>query len=1233
MRYYSCFVAISLAFLLCLATARVGAQPGFDPLPIAQETDINRLLDLLDTQNVNTRVQAAVRLKKLGDARGLNSLGVMLKDHDSTVRLAAGRALVGLGDARGLDALGELLKDHDATVRLAALRALVGIGTAHLVSLLIPLLHDPDTTVRLETAQQLGKLGDPGALEPLIAALKDDDPAVRAQIATTLGLLGNARAVPSLMDSLKDEFVLVRAAAVGALEQIHDPAATDGLLAIVRDHKAELREQAVDALIASRDCRGLLLASALLWQDAQLANKVQMVYWPMIAEARRRNDRQVIEVALAMAVDPDTQVRRHVAATLPGFSDPRIPPAVNKLLHDRAPSVRQAVVAALGNAPSPAMNAILLPLLHDSSDTLRNQAIIALCGSKDVSVLPQLLAMANDPAVGIRRALAGGLGYYHDPRVIEVLLIMRKDTDQAIRSNADDSLIDFAFDPRVLPIVLAECHNPQAGVRQRAATALGAASNQQSACNALIFLLKDSDARVRSTAAKALSSQCELKQVQNALIPMLHDKQHEVRFAAMQVLAYTNDARLTEIMRTAYVNATGSEQQQFFFLLRQARDLNLIQPMMSLAAATNASQQDMSCMNIAIMVDELGAPALQQVNEALSLPNHDIQRVALTVLLKCQTSAWNDYPVLQWLEGRSPDIAFSIPWRSADDHLDDPGAIDSVLNCQRTGSADTRVLATEVLGQTGDSRAVPPLLAMMQSHDANARALAIRSLGRLHDPRALLPLLDARKDPVPAVSGAAYYALSQLRDIHDPAPFLARLHDPDWQVRSEMAQLLGLTGDARAVEPLIHVLQTNTDENGGNRERTVLALGLLGDDRAVEPLIAALHDPVEWVRSAAAWALGKIGDQRAIAPLLDALDVGDPRFQVRVSSALLDLGDKRGWPPLLAVMNEHDDMLRAIGAETLAEHPDASAIDTVLDVVKDQHAWNRYEALKSMAMLKDPRLTHAWQVMKEMPAEIFNYPLKDINLLVQGDAEARDRLLTRLAPDRREFSSSYPLLLMLASIDDALFIEPLARLLTVPDPMARVLAARVLALRKDARGIPPLLTTLGNPRDTTCYAVACKTLGEIDRKMLPATINPALAHILLGTLADATIEQRMPTADIVGLLRITDAYDMLLAMLQSDCPRLREAAACGLGKLGDARSVPALLAALRDQSSRVRVQAATALGDITDKRAVDPLIAVLRAEKGTRLRAAANTALHNITGKDFHEDAVMWQAWRDLRAK
>lgn len=115
--------------------------------------------------------------------------------------------------------------------------------------------------------------------------------------------------------------------------------------------------------------------------------------------------------------------------------------------------------------------------------------------------------------------------------------------------------------------------------------------------------------------------------------------------------------------------------------------------------------------------------------------------------------------------------------------------------------------------------------------------------------------------------------------------------------------------------------------------------------------------------------------------------------------------------------------------------------------------------------------------------------------------------------------------------------------------------------------------------------------------------------------------------------------DPLLKAIRDGDPRVRRAAALGLGKtgrnrdqrlvdalkaalcdedaealgkIGDARAVPPLIDALRDDECRVREKAAEALGAIGDAQAVHPLIAVVQNEPGKNVRWWATKALTEI---------------------
>jgi len=78
------------------------------------------------------------------------------------------------------------------------------------------------------------------------------------------------------------------------------------------------------------------------------------------------------------------------------------------------------------------------------------------------------------------------------------------------------------------------------------------------------------------------------------------------------------------------------------------------------------------------------------------------------------------------------------------------------------------------------------------------------------------------------------------------------------------------------------------------------ALGFIGDKRAVNPLVSILKTKSEEsiIRGSAAYALGRIGDPEALNPLIDALSDEDFSIREWAIKALVKMKDKRAIPAL-----------------------------------------------------------------------------------------------------------------------------------------------------------------------------------------------------------------------------------------------------------------------------------------------------------------------------------------------
>ncbi|TVR73226.1 MAG: hypothetical protein EA427_02390 [Spirochaetaceae bacterium] len=117
---------------------------------------------------------------------------------------------------------------------------------------------------------------------------------------------------------------------------------------------------------------------------------------------------------------------------------------------------------------------------------------------------------------------------------------------------------------------------------------------------------------------------------------------------------------------------------------------------------------------------------------------------------------------------------------------------------------------------------------------------------------------------------------------------VARMHDPDPEVRAEAARALGRIRASEATEALILALR---DLTSSVRPEAAIALGRIGDRRALPYLLDALNDPSEELQDGAAWALGEIGDDTATEQLLALFRrIRSERVSASTAAAMSRLG-------------------------------------------------------------------------------------------------------------------------------------------------------------------------------------------------------------------------------------------------------------------------------------------------------------------------------------------------------
>ena len=147
---------------------------------------------------------------------------------------------------------------------------------------------------------------------------------------------------------------------------------------------------------------------------------------------------------------------------------------------------------------------------------------------------------------------------------------------------------------------------------------------------------------------------------------------------------------------------------------------------------------------------------------------------------------------------------------------------------------------------------------------------------------------------------------------------LARLDDPDEDVRREAALALGRIGSTEAVDALLERL---TDPESDIKTAAATALGMINDPRAFGPLLEALGNADREIRRAAALALGESRAQDAVAELRRLLERDpEPRVFVAALRALTMLGDtSAAWDVLPRMRETLNPVLRRELALSVAD--------------------------------------------------------------------------------------------------------------------------------------------------------------------------------------------------------------------------------------------------------------------------------------------------------------------------
>ena len=325
-------------------------------------------------------------------------------------------------------------------------------------------------------------------------------------------------------------------------------------------------------------------------------------------------------------------------------------------------------------------------------------------------------------------------------------------------------------------------------------------------------------------------------------------------------------------------------------------------------------------------------------------------------------------------EGQSPPATTSVPSQPAETpEAEEKDTQEAGEGGGLFGGHDNR--AIQALVDLGPP-AVPRLIEALGDENDDVCSHAIRALGQIGDSRATGPLVAFLKEPRVGPFGRTGVGVDETIDalgrIGDPEGvdmLIRMLESRPEDYRAQAAKALGMSGDPRAIKPLVNALPerlgldciTPTEDGPCG-----MALRKFGP-AAVGPLLELLaragrkglgDDDLAYRCEAAIGVLAAIGDARAVAPLIEILGERDPvvRFECREAAAraLGTLGDRRATPALIAALrDEWSGSLEVAAAGALGELGDERAIGALQAAFEDEeNYWAREEAEKALKKIR-----------------------------------------------------------------------------------------------------------------------------------------------------------------------------------------------------------------------------------------------------------------------------------------
>jgi HEAT repeat protein len=975
--------------------ASVAGQPLSHFLDLYDATGItDRYLEkLINSKSWKKRVFASEKLGHIGSAKAVPHLLSIIRDvnnEDEDVRTTALRALGRIRDRRAVPFLIEALGYPETWLPPRIGEILVSIGKESIEPLKKELRNFESESRRGWAAEILGWLEAESATTALIESLFDVSPEVRARAAGALGKIKDNRAIAKLTELLVSEpapFVRIRVSQ--ALGAIGNPVVIHYLVNILKDPEWWVRVRAVEALEQMGEKSVPSLLVAMEDEDHEVRRRAALALERIgyVESILREYGKEDYKPELR-------KILLHIAKA-----------GVIESLSDKLTSsdtqFKKRIVRILGEAGTRDAAEPLLDLLKQTSDwTLKARVIQSLGKVGAVEAIPLIIANLKNTEFWVRWAAAEALGILDAKDYIDDVAAILDDPNPIARESA----------LRALSMLRVTVHwdkiehllqDPSVRVRAtalRVMRELGITAQSQK----ILDIMRESSDEVKIEAIKYFNAIRETS-VQMDIIRLLPYGSEELRKEVVEyvknvppgnfrdVRELFDESALPEHVTASLIEigALINDNEAYRFILEYTGsvDESLRERAFHGIASFGFSDNepifekalfDPSKAVRTIVLASIGPSSkddfFKKAKVLANDPDEDV-RLALALAIGGSGSDYFKPLVIKLLDDPSYRVvggAF-ISFASYNDpkflehfyarknikeirseivKISQDARFTRIIDDIRARAKESRNLEVALLFARDDREFGSELLSRLrETLDPVIRLKAIEMLKIIALPEYFTSVLGIMKrDPYGEIRIEAMNVISAIGRADEVIAALASmLMDPAPDVRIRAADLLSRYKDPKALEALLHVLDTS-DRDFREAVTTSLSELLSGEPEKVSELVKKVPE-TKMRKIGMAWLMGKSQKKGATKLLLELANDDDPEVRASAVGALAKFKKKSLLENMDKLIYDPNERVRAATVNAIVMTGGDKAFDIVKAALQDIDEFVRARAVVGLARL------------------------------------------------------------------------------------------------------------------------------------------------------------------------------------------------------------------------------------------------------------------------------------------